>query len=209
MKASHAGRWRRGLYFLTAESSDTHALVLMAGEAIAGGAVMLQYRSKIPDPALRRAQAHALSECALAAGVPLIVNDDVALALEVGAAGVHLGRGDSSVAQARARLGDAAIIGASCYDSLALAVAARAAGANYVAFGAMYPSATKPEAITAPQSLLRESAGLGLPRVAIGGINLDNAKVLVDAGADLVAVISAISNASDPRGVAARFADLF
>src|SRR6185312_14152545 len=105
--------------------------------------------------------------------VPLIVNDDVALAFAVGAAGVHLGRDDDDVAAARAALGAGAIIGVSCYDSLERARAAAAAGADYVAFGAFFPSPTKPQAVRASLDLLRQSATLGVPRVAIGGITPD------------------------------------
>ncbi len=209
MSIAAPARWQRGLYFVTPESADTPALLALAERVLDGGAALLQYRSKSPDKALRHAQATALRELACASCVPLIVNDDIGLAHAVAADGVHLGRDDGEIGAARAVLGAEAIIGVSCYESLDRARAAAAAGANYVAFGAMHASPTKPQAIRAPLSVLRDSAALGVPRVAIGGINLDNARGVIDAGADLVAVISAISEADDPRGIAALFAALF
>ncbi|HEX7731319.1 MAG TPA: thiamine phosphate synthase, partial [Rhodanobacter sp.] len=123
--------------------------------------------------------------------------------------GVHLGRDDGDVAAARAVMGAGAIVGVSCYDSLERARTAAAAGADYIAFGAFFPSPTKPHAVRASPDLLRQSATLGLPRVAIGGITPDNAPSLVEAGADLLAVISAVFGAADVRAAAQRFARLY
>lgn len=209
MSFAAPARWQRGLYFVTPETADTPALLALAERALAGGAALLQYRSKSPDAALRHAQASSLRELACVSCVPLIVNDDVGLAHAVAADGVHLGRDDGDIAQARASLGTEAIIGVSCYDSLDRARAAAAAGASYIAFGAMFPSPTKPHATHSPLSLLRDSGALDVPRVAIGGITLDNARSVIDAGADLVAVVSAIAEAEDPRRTAALFAALF
>lgn len=202
-------RWQRGLYFVTPELTDTAVLLALVEQALAGGAVLLQYRNKSSDSDLRRAQATALREIACTHCVPLIINDDVDLAHAVAADGVHLGRTDVDIATARGALGPEAIIGASCYASIECAREATAAGANYVAFGAMFASPTKPHAPRAPLTLFEETAALGIPRVAIGGINLDNAPSVVGAGADLIAVITAISEAGDPHGVAERFAALF
>lgn len=197
----------RGLYAITdGPRADLHEV---AAQALAGGARILQYRDKTADAARRHAEAAALKLLCDAHAVPLIVNDDVALALAVGAGGVHLGRDDDDVAAARAVLGASAIIGVSCYDSLDRARAAAAAGADYVAFGAFFPSPTKPHAVRASLDLLRQSATLGLPRVAIGGITPDNAPDLVEAGADFLAVISAVFGADDVRGAAQRFARLY
>lgn len=196
-----------GLYAIT--DGPRTDLLEVAARALAGGARILQYRDKTPDAARRQTEAAALKRLCDAHAVPLIVNDDFALASAVGAAGVHLGRDDGDVAAARAALGRAAVIGVSCYASLELARAAVAAGADYVAFGACFPSPTKPQAVLAPPDLLRQSAALGVPRVAIGGITPDNAHSLIEAGADFLAVISAVFGASDVRAAAQRFACLY
>ena len=141
--------------------------------------------------------------------MPFIVNDDVRLAREVGADGVHLGEHDGDIAAARVLLGDDAIIGVSCYDDLQRARDAATAGADYIAFGAFFPSSTKPNARRASPDLLRNSATFGLPRVAIGGIAPDNARSLVAAGADLVAVISGVFDAPDSIAAARAYFSLF
>jgi thiamine-phosphate pyrophosphorylase len=197
----------RGLYAIT--DGPRADLLDVVAQALAGGARLLQYRDKTADAARRHAEATALKQLCDVHAVPLIINDDVALAAATGAAGVHLGRDDGDVAAARATLGDNAIIGVSCYDSLALAHAAASAGADYVAFGAFFPSPTKPHAVRAPLDLLRQSATLGVPRVAIGGITPDNAPSLVEAGADFLAVISAVFAAPDVRAAAQRFARFY
>ncbi|MEW9573620.1 thiamine phosphate synthase [Rhodanobacter sp. Si-c] len=197
----------RGLYAIT--DGPRSGLPEAVAQVLAGGARALQYRDKTADAARRHAEASVLRQLCDAHAVPLIVNDDVALAAAVGAAGVHLGRDDDDVAAARAALGPGAIIGVSCYDSLERARAATAAGADYVAFGAFFPSPTKPQAVRAPLELLRQSATLGVPRVAIGGITPDNALPLVEAGADFLAVISAVFAAPDARAAAQRFARLY
>jgi thiamine-phosphate pyrophosphorylase len=199
----------RGLYFLTPEMADTEALLRLAGAAIAGGAVLLQYRDKSGDAQRRAAQAAGLCALCRAQGVPLIVNDDAALAQAIGAAGVHLGEHDGDLIAARTRLGPDAIIGASCYDSLERAARMSAAGADYLAFGSFHPSPSKPAARRADFALLRAAARHGKPRVAIGGITPDNAPALVEAGADLLAVISAVADAADPSAAAQAFARLY
>jgi thiamine-phosphate pyrophosphorylase len=199
----------RGLYLLTPETADTVALLRLVAAAIAGGTVLVQYRDKSGDSIRRAAQAARLCTLCRAQGVPLIVNDDVALAQSVGAAGVHLGEQDADPGAARALLGAGAIIGASCYDSLERAAAMSAAGADYLAFGSFHPSPTKPAARRADPALLRAAARFGKARVAIGGITPDNAPALVEAGADLLAVISAVADAADPRAVAQAFARLY
>ena len=207
MHAAQRRRLIRGLYAITdGPRADLQAI---AEAALSGGAGMLQYRDKTADLARRRAEATALQALCRTHGVPLIINDDVALAAVVGAAGVHLGELDVDIATARARLGPDAIIGASCYDSLQRARQLAAAGADYLAFGAFFPSPTKPHARHAAPSLLREAAVLGLPRVAIGGITPDNGGALIDAGADLLAVVSGVFGATDVRAAAHRYAILF
>lgn len=197
----------RGLYAIT--DGPRADLLEVCAAALEGGAALLQYRDKTDDHTRRFAEAQALQALCVRHRVPLIVNDDVELAARVGAAGVHLGEHDDALAQARTRLGAHAIIGVSCYDSLERARALAEAGADYLAFGAFFPSPTKPNARRATPRLLHDSAALGLPRVAIGGITHDNAQPLIDAGADALAVISALFGARDVRAAARRFADLF
>ena len=191
----------RGLYLITPDEADTTRLLARVADVL-DQAVLLQYRNKAADAGLRRRQAEALAPLCRAAGVRLIVNDDAALAADIGAGGVHLGETDGDLDAARRLLGPDALIGVSCYDSLARARAAADAGASYVAFGAFFPSTTKPNARKASFDLLRDSAALGLPRVAIGGITPDNARSVIEAGADLIAVIGGIFDAPDPVAAA-------
>lgn len=191
----------RGLYLITPDECDSARLVTRVRAPLAHAA-LLQYRNKRADAALRREQVAALLPLCRAARVPLIVNDDWRLAHALGADGAHLGEDDGELQAARALLGDAAILGASCYDDRARAVAAARDGADYLAFGAFFPSPTKPGARRAAPQLLRDCAALGLPLVAIGGITPDNAPLLVAAGADLLAVISGVFDAPDPAAAA-------
>ena len=197
----------RGLYAIS--DGPRHDLLEVCTSALEGGARVLQYRDKTRDAARRLDEARAMQALCARFGVPLIVNDDVELAAAVDAAGVHLGEEDGDLAPARARLGAQAIIGVSCYDSLERARHFAAAGADYLAFGAFFPSPTKPHARRAPTGLLREARGFGKPLVAIGGISADNARGLVEAGADCIAVISALFGAQDVRAAARGFASLF
>lgn len=189
---------RRGVYAITPDGMDTDLLVHRADIVLAAGAVLLQYRNKTADPGLRDAQARVLRALCGRHGVPLIVNDDAALARAVGADGVHLGEHDADLTEVRRDLGAEAILGASCYDDLARAGRAAAAGASYLAFGAFHPTPTKPGARRADPAILREARRFGLPVVAIGGIKPDNAAPLISAGADLIAVVSGIFEAPDP-----------
>lgn len=191
----------RGVYLITPDEPDTARLLARTAPLLAAGATWLQYRNKTASEALRREQATALQALSAEHGVPLIVNDDPALAKAVGAAGVHLGGTDGDIPSARALLGAKAIIGASCYDQLANAEQAVAAGASYVAFGAFFPTTTKITTSRAHTDLLRQSAALGVPRVAIGGLTPDNVGPIIDAGADLVAVVSSVFAAEDPVAV--------
>ena len=200
---------RRGLYLITPDEPDTARLLARVAGPLAAGTRLLQYRNKGADAALRREQAAALLPPCRAAGVPLIINDDWRLAAELGAEGAHLGEEDGALAQARAALGPHAILGASCYNEISRAETAAAAGASYLAFGAFFPSGTKPLARRADPDLLRASARLGLPRVAIGGITPDNGGLLVAAGADLLAVIAGVFDAPDPTAAAHAYGRCF
>jgi thiamine-phosphate pyrophosphorylase len=203
-----APSWGRGLYLITPDEVDTPRLLARVAAALPHAA-LLQYRNKAATDALRQAQAEALAMLCRDHGVPLVINDDAALALAVGAAGVHLGEDDGDITAARTLLGVDAIVGVSCYDDLSRAGTAAAAGAGYIAFGAFFPSTTKPNARHATPRLLHASAGLGLPRVAIGGITPDNARGLVEAGADLLAVIGGVFDAPDPAAAARTLRSLF
>lgn len=198
----------RGVYLITPDQHDTAALLAATAPLLATGVALLQYRNKTATLALRRQQACALQRLCQDHGVPLVVNDDPVLAREV-AAGVHLGSNDGDIAATRQLLGPQAIIGASCYNQIDLARQAAAAGASYVAFGAFYPSITKPHAPRADRQQLHDAAGLGVARVAIGGLSPDNARPLVDAGADLLAVVSGIYAAPDPVAALRAYQSLF
>ena len=198
----------KGLYLLTPDEPDTRKLLARVA-AVLGEARLLQYRNKAADARLRREQAQALLPLCREAGVPLLINDDTELALRTGADGVHLGEDDGDPRAARTLLGADAIVGVSCYGDAGRARAAAAAGADYVAFGAFFPTATKPGARHASPSLLRQAAPLGVAREAIGGITPDKGRALVDAGADLLAVISGVFDAPDPLATARAYRALF
>jgi thiamine-phosphate pyrophosphorylase len=190
----------RGLYAITPEGPG---LADKVRQALAGGIALLQYRRK---DAASVDEARALGALARKHGVPFIVNDDIELALAVGADGVHLGRDDGDLAAARKRM-KGLLLGVSCYDRAELARAAVAAGADYVAFGSVFPSPTKPAAVRAPLSLF--DYDVQRPRCAIGGITLENAGTVIAAGADMVAVISDLFDAPDIARRAADYGRLF
>lgn len=199
-----------GVYAITPETADTARLLQQVEAALAGGVAAIQYRDKSADVARRHEQASELVALCRRFKVPLIVNDDLRLADLTDADGVHLGRDDGSLREARIILGKGKIIGASCYQSLELALAAQAAGADYVAFGSFFASPTKPAASRASPDLLREAApAIHVPLVAIGGVTLANAPQLLDAGADSLAVLSALFDAPDIRAAAHDLNQLF
>jgi thiamine-phosphate pyrophosphorylase len=198
----------RGLYLVTPDEPDGDRLLARVAPLLAYAAC-LQYRNKAAGADRRLPQARALRALCTRSGVPLIINDDVELAVSVAADGVHLGERDAAVVDARMRLGADAIIGVSCYDELARAQRAAAVGASYIAFGAFFASPTKPDARRATPQLLRQAGVLGLPRVAIGGITPENAAIVVAAGADLIAVISGVFDAPDPVAAARACRALF
>lgn len=192
-----------GLYAIT-DGPRAGSIERAVAAAIAGGARVVQYRDKTEDSARRKLEALALAALCREEGVAFIVNDDVALAAAVAADGVHVGRDDTAVAAAREQLGEKAIIGVSCYDDLERARRALAAGADYLAFGSVYPSVTKPQSGIAPLSIFREARALtDKPLVAIGGITAANAAAVTAAGADAIAVINAVFAAEDIRQAAA------
>jgi thiamine-phosphate pyrophosphorylase len=200
----------QGLYAVTPDTEDSARLARDVQAALEGGVRVVQYRNKSTDTALRRYQASALCALCQAHGAALIVNDDVALALEIDAHGVHLGREDGSIEAARARLGPHKLLGASCYRSLENAALAIAAGADHIAFGSFFVSTVKPGAVRSSPTILTEAKRkFGVPVVAIGGITPANATQLIEAGADSVAVITALFSAPDIAQAAREFTALF
>jgi thiamine-phosphate pyrophosphorylase len=201
-----AARPLRGLYAITSAAlcADPARLRAAAAAALRGGAALLQLRDKHSGPDARRANARALAALCREHGARLIINDDVALALDCGADGVHLGAADPPLTQARAALGPSAILGASCGPSLPRAQAAVAAGADYVAFGRFFASRTKPDAPQAEPALLAQArAQIRVPICVIGGLSPDNAGVLLASGADLVAAVEGVFGGGEPAEVEA------
>ena len=198
-----------GLYAITPDETDTGKLLTECEAALAGGAKLMQYRNKHVSGAIAVRQASALLALCRQYQARLIINDDVQLALHLNADGVHLGIDDGDIAAARQRLGSEKIIGASCYNNLVLARQATRLGADYVAFGACFPSATKPDAPRAELALFNAAHELNLPIVAIGGITLENAGSIIAAGADAIAVIGALWNTTDITARIRQFNQLF
>ena len=209
--ARRRARVRRiaGLYAVTPDLADTADLTARVAAALAGGAAAIQYRNKAADAALRRTQAQALARVHALRGGLLIVNDDAALAAEIGADGVHVGEGDTSIIAAREIVGPDRLVGASCYNDLERAREAVAAGADYIAFGSFFASTVKPNARRAELELLGAARSFDVPVIAIGGVTADNTSTLLGAGADAVAVITAVFDAPDveaaARAIAVRF----
>jgi thiamine-phosphate pyrophosphorylase len=199
-----------GLYAVTPEELAGEALLAACHQVLQGGARVLQYRNKAGIAAIRRRDALRLRTLCHGHDAVFIVNDDVELAAEVGADGVHLGRDDPGVHTARQQLGERAVIGVSCYNELHRARAAIADGADYLAFGRFFASRTKPGAVLADPALLAEARRITrLPLVAIGGITPENGRVLLEHGADMLAVVHALFAAADLAQRARTFADLF
>ncbi len=201
----------RGLYAITdARISDPERLARDVRQALLGGARIIQYRDKSADRSRRLQSAQGLRKLTRRHGALLIINDDVILAAQSKADGVHIGRHDTGLADARARLGPQAIIGTSCYNQFELARRAAEAGADYIAFGRFFSSRTKPDAVPAGIELLRRAKReLDIPTVAIGGITATNAAPLVSAGADMLAVIDGLFAQPDIRATAGQFCRLF
>ena len=200
----------RGLYAITPDESNTSDLLRKVRLALQGGACALQYRNKIANAELKFQQAQALRQLVSEFDCTYLINDDARLAMQVDADGVHLGGEDGSVAAARALLGKNKIIGMSCYNRVSLAHEAAQQGVDYVAFGAFFSSGVKPDAVKAEVKILQTARSeLALPIVAIGGITQQNGATLIEAGADSLAVISALWNVPDIQTSAQEFSILF
>lgn len=198
----------RGVYLLTPDWDDTERLLAVTRQALAAGVRTLQYRHKSATAPLRLAQARALRELTREYRAQLAINDDPDLAYRVDADFLHLGRDDPQLATARARAPGLGL-GASCYADWDCALAAVRAGASYVAFGAVFASVTKPQAVRAPLSLLARARAAGLHGVAIGGIDAGNIGQVAAAGAAAAALIRAVYDAADPAAAAARLIEEF
>ncbi len=201
----------RGLYVITPTLYPSEQILIgNVAAAIEGGARIVQFRDKSADRVLQQQTASALVQLCRARQTLFLVNDDVELARAVGADGVHLGQDDMSLADARRQLGDNAIIGVTCHNSLTAARVATQGGADYVAFGRFFPSRTKPDASAVDVEILhRARQQLDLPVVAIGGITSENGGRLIEAGADMLAVVDGVFGQTDIAAAAARFACLF
>jgi thiamine-phosphate pyrophosphorylase len=200
----------KGLYAVTPDILEVELLVEKVQSALKGGASMVQYRNKYADKQLLLRQSTALLALCRSYGVPLIINDHLDLCAKIDADGLHLGATDSDLGAARRLLGPDKIIGASCYNWFDLALLAQDAGASYVAFGACFPSETKPDAVRAPLSLITQAKQvLSIPVVGIGGITIDNVPLLIEAGADAVAVITDVFYDDDIQAISHRYSQLF
>ncbi|MCK4742333.1 MAG: thiamine phosphate synthase [Sulfuriflexus sp.] len=198
-----------GLYVITDDKLSGNAVLKHVQQALEGGARLVQYRNKTKQAAIKEMTARSLLELCREHGVPLLINDDVELAIKINADGVHLGQTDTRLTEARNRLGNDAIIGVTCHASLELAKQAEKNGASYVAFGRFFASQTKPDASPASIDLLTlATQQLSIPICAIGGITPDNASALLDAGADMLAVIHGVFGESDIKNAAKHYAQL-
>ena len=198
-----------GLYLITPDDADSENFLARVLPVLSSQIAVLQYRNKLANSEQMLEQANALLVRCRRLGIIFIINDDIALAHRLSADGVHLGEHDSDIESARSLLGTSAIIGVSCYNSLAMAEKAASYGADYIAFGAIYPSATKPNARKAGLEIFSQAKSLNLPMVAIGGITPDNALQTLVAGADFLAVIGAIFDTADPALETTKFLSLF
>ena len=200
----------RGLYAITPDSVDLNTLIQKTQLAIEGGAFMVQYRSKIQNRDVKMQQCAAILRLCREYDVPCIVNDDVEICRVLKADGVHLGEKDDNIAEVRHILGEDAIIGSSCYDQLNRAKQAQKEGASYVAFGAVFPTPTKPNAPRATLELLREAKSeIQIPIVAIGGITMNNAHDVIETGIDAIAVITNLYESNSIKETAETLSQMF
>ena len=200
-----------GLYVLTHhDNSSCDDMLSDIEDVLKGGAKLIQFRSKTLNEQEKLKRACKLLELCNSFHIPLIINDDVFLCKEIHAHGVHLGQQDSHIKEARALLGEGKIIGATCHQSPDLAFEAKKSGADYIALGSFFASQTKVNASRASLDCIRSvKQACGLPIVAIGGINLDNASELLAHKVDALAVINGVLNADDIETQARQFTQLF
>jgi len=200
----------KGLYAITPDLADLNTLIQKTKLAIEGGAFMVQYRSKIHDRDVKMQQCAAILRICREYDIPCIVNDDVEMCRILEADGVHLGENDDNIAEVRRILGEDSIIGSSCYDQLNRAKQAQKEGASYIAFGAVFPTPTKPNAPRATLELLREAKSeIQIPIVAIGGITMNNAHDVIETGIDAIAVITSLYESNSIKETAETFSQMF
>ncbi len=201
----------KGLYAITdTVNLSSETMLARTEEILRAGARLLQYRNKQADENTRITEAEELHTLCRQYSVPLIINDDIALAIQTGADGIHLGKTDSTIADARERLGNKVMIGCSCYNDLDRAQQASKSGADYIAFGAFFSSPTKPDAAHATPDIIETAKQrFKLPVVAIGGITPENGQSLIAAGADMLAVISGIYASESPFNTTSKYINMF
>ncbi|KXW55886.1 thiamine phosphate synthase [Ferrovum sp. PN-J185] len=199
-----------GLYAITPESFGFNQLIEWAECLLAHRVQWFQYRRKQLSKQQMLDEAQILNQLITHHDGHLIINDHVDLATEINAHGVHLGASDLTLTELQERFpSHRLMVGASCYNSLELAVEAQHKGADYVAFGSVFASQTKPQAVLAPLHLFSESQTLlTIPTVAIGGINLDNASVILNTGVTAIAVVQALSNLTTLESTVQQFQQL-
>jgi thiamine-phosphate pyrophosphorylase len=199
----------KGIYLITPDQPDTGLLCAQVDRLLQQPIALLQYRNKAANSILQREQAAALLKLCQNANVPLIINDDWQLAKNIGANGVHLGAEDANPDWVREQLGANMLIGVSCYNSFERAQTMAKLDIDYLAFGAMFTSSTKPTAKRAELSLLTQAKTLNKAIVAIGGISPDNSASALDAGADYIAVISSVFSSKNPEHIIQLFLNSF
>jgi len=200
-----------GLYAITdAAQTDQQQLIIDVEQALLGGARIIQYRDKTTQYKQRRNTARLLRKLTRQHNALFIINDDITLASDSHADGIHLGRDDLPIAAARAQLGPTAIIGVSCYNNFSLAKQAANNGADYIAFGRFFPSRTKPDAPLAKiETLQMAKRELDITIAAIGGITIENAATLINAGADMLAIVNAVFSQTDIKAAAQHYQKFF
>jgi thiamine-phosphate pyrophosphorylase len=197
----------RGLYVITDhEIPDFKTLYSITEEILRRGVFAIQYRDKSVNSDERYKHACELQKLCASYGTPFIINDDIDLAEQIGSDGVHLGKDDIDCKAARARLGKTPLIGVSCYNSLQRAAQAVEDGADYIAFGAMFPTQSKANTTQAAPGLITTTKQeYNIAVAAIGGITPENCRPLIEAGADILAVIGSVYRAQDPGAVVDTF----
>jgi thiamine-phosphate pyrophosphorylase len=199
-----------GLYAITPDLNHTNDLLNKTRQVLEGGVKLVQYRNKSANDSLRREQAKLLLPLCREHNALLIINDHLEIAIEIDADGVHVGKNDVSVSAAKNQLGQNKIVGTSCYNQLDLAMQAQKDGADYIAFGAFFSSLTKPNAVSVSISLVNQAQkALSIPIVGIGGIQLTNARTVIQSGCAAIAVCHDLFQAENIKATAEHYVQLF
>lgn len=199
-----------GLYAITPDLNHTNDLLNKTRQVLEGGVKLVQYRNKSANDSLRREQAKLLLPLCREHNALLIINDHLEIAIEIDADGVHVGKNDVPVSAAKNLLGHNKIVGTSCYNQLGLAKQAQKDGADYIAFGAFFSSLTKPNAVSVSISLVNQAQkALSIPIVGIGGIQLTNARTVIQSGCAAIAVCHDLFQAENIKATAEHYVQLF